>query len=637
METPVAGSAAGGAWTERSMTRPADLSALDPDEALPMITLVPAGHARAPFVDMVVEGVLGVGGMGVVTLCHQRSLGREVAVKSVHPDGATAKDARALIHEARVTGSLEHPGIVPVHHLGVAADGRPLMVMKRVTGAVWSDLIYDDEHPAWSRVRGDRLNFHLDVLKKVCDAVHFAHSRGVVHRDLKTTNVMLGEFGEVYVLDWGIACALGVQASEAGDVVGTPAFMAPEMASLGLDAITPRTDVYLLGAMLHEVLTRRGRHEGGSVLAMVNRARLSAPVAYGPGVPRELAALCNRATHPDPAARVRDARSFADALAAFQEHRASDRLTEAALARLESLRWTAPGTHHAEASQLWTEATFGFRQALESCPDNDRAAAGQREVTRWRVHHELACRDAEAAEALLATLDPQPSELVAAAARLRDELRVESAEVARLRALARDHDPRVAAGERARVAASVTVASAGVTVLMTGLRAAEVVPWTHATLAVTLALIAALAAALFRRRWSAFRSNRGGRVLVAVPFVAVSGAASMLLVGALLGLPPEASTVTALMLVAGVFGATAATFERGLAPVSATMLLAAIAGAVWPPHALDLAALAGVAASVEVTMLFRRIAWNARDERGPVLAPRRRLRTQPGRPEEAHG
>ena len=189
-------------------------------------------------------------------MAEQRSLAREVAIKTVK-DHAGERARDALCDEAVVTGLLEHPNVIPVHALGCDSEGRPLLVMKRVEGVAWRDLLRDPEHPAWATHAAapeDRLAFHLDVLADVSQAAAFAHSRRIVHRDIKPENVMIGEFGEVYLLDWGLAVTAGREL-EPGTLVGTPAYMAPEM--VGGGRVDGRTDVYLLGATLHEVLTGR--------------------------------------------------------------------------------------------------------------------------------------------------------------------------------------------------------------------------------------------------------------------------------------------------------------------------------------------------------------------------------------------
>jgi serine/threonine protein kinase len=186
--------------------------------------------------------VLGRGGMGVVYLARDAALDREVALKIVdRPIDDGGGSPRALESEARILARLEHPGIVPVHDFGELPDGRLFYAMKRVRG---------DRLDRWLATGRD-LDQRLAVFLRVCDAVAFAHAHGVVHRDLKPENVMVGEFGEVLVLDWGVAKERGARdLFTAG--AGTPAFMAPEQTKAGA-TIDERTDVFALGALLEGI------------------------------------------------------------------------------------------------------------------------------------------------------------------------------------------------------------------------------------------------------------------------------------------------------------------------------------------------------------------------------------------------
>src|SRR3954471_10519816 len=193
--------------------------------------------------------LLGSGGMGAVYLARDTVLDREVALKIVErPDGGA--------NEARTLAKLEHPGIVPVHDFGQLPDGRLFYAMKRVRG---------DRLDAWLSA-GHELAGSLTVFLRVCDAVAFAHARGVIHRDLKPENVMVGEFGEVLVLDWGVAVATRMQVANGQlQIVGTADYMAPEQARG--DAIDHRADVFALGAMLEAIA------EMPAVLAIARKAR----------------------------------------------------------------------------------------------------------------------------------------------------------------------------------------------------------------------------------------------------------------------------------------------------------------------------------------------------------------------------
>jgi serine/threonine protein kinase len=193
-----------------------------------------------------ITGRLGRGGMGVVYAAQDRLLEREVAVK-VLDDIPRAADAARLLSEARILGRLEHPGIVPVHDAGTLPDGRVFYVMKRVRG-----------EPLEAAIRRRSLIDRLDLFLRICEAVSFAHARGVVHRDLKPENIMLGAFGEVLVLDWGVASVTTMGAAsdlpaDAAHVVGTPGYMPPEQARDARLA-DHRADVYALGVILEAML-----------------------------------------------------------------------------------------------------------------------------------------------------------------------------------------------------------------------------------------------------------------------------------------------------------------------------------------------------------------------------------------------
>ena len=198
--------------------------------------------------------VLGRGGMGVVYLARDTVLDREVALKIVERPQDEA-------NEARILARLEHPGIVPVHDFGELPDGRLFYAMKRVRG---------DRLDRWM-ASGRELTERLHVFLRVCDAVAFAHAQGVIHRDLKPENVMIGEFGEVLVLDWGVATR--VQIAEGSlQIVGTPDYMAPEQAR-GDAGIDHRADIFSLGAMLEAIAGT------APLLAIARKARADDPGA----------------------------------------------------------------------------------------------------------------------------------------------------------------------------------------------------------------------------------------------------------------------------------------------------------------------------------------------------------------------
>ncbi|GMU43765.1 MAG: SUMF1/EgtB/PvdO family nonheme iron enzyme [Xanthomonadales bacterium] len=222
-------------------------------------------------------GLIGIGGMAEVRRVRDRRLNRVMAMKILRADiAADAELAARFVEEAQATAQLQHPGIVPVHELGRLADGRSYFTMKEVQGRTLAEVI-DAVHATSAGAAGAAtadgwsLRRLIDAFRTVCDAVAYAHARGVVHRDLKPQNVMIGEFGEVLVLDWGIAMVAGraagfgavrtdrsdndAHATALGTVAGTPAYMPPEQARGEIDQIGPASDVYALGAILYQILS----------------------------------------------------------------------------------------------------------------------------------------------------------------------------------------------------------------------------------------------------------------------------------------------------------------------------------------------------------------------------------------------
>jgi serine/threonine protein kinase len=185
------------------------------------------------------------GGMGTVYRAHDRRLERDVALKVMNAPAPGPGEIERMRNEARILARLEHPGIVPVHDLGALPDGRLFYVMKLVRGRRLDEAT--EAEPRHARLR---------MFERICEAVAFAHAHGVVHRDLKPENVMVGPFGEVLVLDWGVAKILeGPGRDESGTVLGTPGYMAPEQARGETRLVDERADVYSLGAVLRFLLT----------------------------------------------------------------------------------------------------------------------------------------------------------------------------------------------------------------------------------------------------------------------------------------------------------------------------------------------------------------------------------------------
>ncbi len=279
-------------------------------------------------------GVLGVGGSGVVHRVRDPSLDRTLAMKLAN-EGLPPAAAARFLREARLTASLDHPGVVPVHEVGWTEEGLPYFTMREVHGETLSSRI-SAVHAAsgpggWGEADGQwSLHRLLDCVRRVCEAVAWAHHRGIVHRDVKPDNVMVGETGEVLLLDWGIARRLDEPRT---GVAGTPAYMAPEQARG--DEHTPKTDVFALGATLFEVLYGLPPRRGHTVEAVLDSA-VHRPITFDPpprGLPEELVVLAQAAMAPDPTERP-DASEVAQRIRRWQEgaarrERAAEMVAEA--------------------------------------------------------------------------------------------------------------------------------------------------------------------------------------------------------------------------------------------------------------------------------------------------------------------
>ncbi|MCE9637073.1 MAG: SUMF1/EgtB/PvdO family nonheme iron enzyme [Planctomycetes bacterium] len=320
-----------------------------PDSAAEVRPEAPAADFAPAEEKYVFVAEIGSGGMGEVMLVHDRDLRREVAMKVIRGDGAaSAEMTRRFVAEAQATSQLEHPGIPPVHDIGVTPDGKVYFTMKVVRGETLSGVLKKLVLGAKETRAAYSLHKLASVLERVTEALHFAHERGIVHRDLKPENLMLGEFGEVHVMDWGIAkvrpasggdrdaeadvvhtvetdgLAHGATRTQAGTVTGTIPYMSPEQARG--ETLDRRSDVYALGAILYEMLTLQPAYSGGGVqlLLKVREGEFPDVATRNPRrpVPESLADLCRRAMAKDPAARPATAREFGDELRAWLDGRA---------------------------------------------------------------------------------------------------------------------------------------------------------------------------------------------------------------------------------------------------------------------------------------------------------------------------
>jgi serine/threonine-protein kinase len=353
-----------------------------------------------------VRAKLGEGGMGEVHLCKDLRIGREVALKVIRSEHGARSDLRKrFLREVRVQGQLEHPSIVPVYDLGRDPHRKAYFTMKRVRGETMEQILSALRRRDAEAARQHTRFKLLTAFGTACLAVHFAHTRGILHRDLKPGNIMLGDFGEVYVLDWGLAKVTSVAAPEApaadpssgslpvasrqsepapsaagitatGVLMGTPGYMAPEQIRSELGAIGPGVDIYALGAILFEILALVPLHGRGTPNELMTSTLKGVDVESAMRraereIPPELVAIVARATARRPSDRYGTAREMQDALERFLN---GDRDLER---RRELAREHAAQAYDAAMRALEGEHTPGeSKRALE---DMSRA---MREVSR---------------------------------------------------------------------------------------------------------------------------------------------------------------------------------------------------------------------------------------------------------------
>jgi serine/threonine-protein kinase len=416
--------------------------------------------------------LLGEGGMGVVRSCADGRIGREVAMKSVQPGmGSAGPFVARFLREACVQGQLEHPSIVPVYDLGRSGEGTLYFTMKRVRGATLKRILRalraggpedDPSGPPDVPVRGRDPSGPPDSglvaselvarpwsrrkllasFASACHAVHFANVRGVVHRDLKPSNIMLGDFGEVYVLDWGLAKVVGAADPLAptgapaiqsgtdpgarthhGATLGTPGYMAPEQ--VRGEPVDARADVYSLGAILFELLALEPLHSGQSPQAAIESTLLGVerrPSVRAPylDIPPELDAICSRATAAEPELRYSSVRELVDAVERYLD---GDR---------DLVRRRELARDHARAAEVHASRALG-------APDSAAAA-------RSRALHEVGRAIA---------LDPTNEDAARILMRLMTELPAEMPAEAKA-AMAEDTRRLVRAGGKMAVFANLT-------------------------------------------------------------------------------------------------------------------------------------------------------------------------------------
>jgi WD40 repeat protein/serine/threonine protein kinase len=342
---------------------------------------------------------LGEGGMGFVYLARQAAINRVVALKMLKSDTSVDKEQRQkFLSEAVVTGDLDHPNIVPIYDLGTNEEGALFYSMKRVQGTPWMDVIKDKTQQE-----------NLEILMKVADAVAFAHARGVVHRDLKPENVMLGEYGEVLLLDWGLALpTTGFEKSQSvtqtNAMGGTPAYMAPEMATGPMEKVGAASDVYLLGAILYEIVAGKPPHAGKDVMkCLFAAAKNEIQPTDKKGELLDIAMQAMASRQEDRYATVQD---FQAAIRTYLSHTESIALSTRAAEELKAARAS-------DDYQDYSRALFAYQEAYALWDGNQRARQGISEARVAYAESAKRKNDLDLAASLLDSEDPEHAALFA--------------------------------------------------------------------------------------------------------------------------------------------------------------------------------------------------------------------------------
>lgn len=338
-----------------------------------------------PDMEYKIDGVLGEGGMGIVFDAKQVALDRPVAIKMLKPDANQPGQRKKFLSEAILTGALQHPNIIALHDLAVDQDDHLFYSMKKINGKPWSDSIDSMS-----------LDENLDVFMRICNATAFAHSRHVVHRDIKPGNVMLGEFGEVLVMDWGLAVVLPedrpLREHEFPGLGGTPSYMSPELAKGDFAALGTQSDVYLLGAILYQIITGKPPHAGRNVAeVLLNAANNVIEPTTKQG---ELLSIAMHAMSTAPQDRFRSALELRKSIRDFQTHSQSMGLTRRAKKMAKRARLT-------NDYALFANAILTFQEAIDVWAENRKAINGLILTKKFYTEAAIANGDLDLAASIL--------------------------------------------------------------------------------------------------------------------------------------------------------------------------------------------------------------------------------------------
>lgn len=357
------------------------------------------------------------GGMSLIFKGRQNTLQRQVAIKQNKVEHE--RQNALLFHESLITARLEHPNIMPIYDL-IELDGQYQVVLKWLEGQTLADKL--DE---WRDYEME-VEQSLPVLLKICDALDYAHSQGVIHRDIKPENIMIGDHGAIYLLDWGVALDATRRDQAEKVVVGTLCYMAPEMLTdAPNETVSEKSDVFLMGATLHEVITGEKRHDAPTPSLVIDQILAAKPYEYDPEY-QLLGEICNKACHLDPDKRYRSVRQFSHALQGALDIWKQRFLLEQGLAMLEELEAIQMGefvpetTSHIFQLYMQTRAAFGGYLMLD--PTNVVGNQGLRKASIIMLQHCLKERELTSAKWMQETILDMPPDLEKAVADLEAEV-----------------------------------------------------------------------------------------------------------------------------------------------------------------------------------------------------------------------
>ncbi|MDA3959749.1 MAG: serine/threonine-protein kinase [Planctomycetota bacterium] len=384
---------------ERTQTLPPALESSLPSLGTSIDSWHSTGGSGSPQSRFIPQGSLGRGGMGEVLLARQPELARDVAIKVLHADHDAPHLRHALRQEACISGRLDHPNVVPVHDVG-----HDYLVMRHVRGRTFSAMLADKPS----------LPEAIEVLRKVCDAIAYAHNHGVLHRDLKPANIMVGAFGEVQVMDWGLALQLPKQADGTWGppdiapetaIAGTPSYLAPEMARGLRERLSPASDVYLLGAVLYRIMAGRAPHRGPLVASVIANAAVNeypALDAEDPKLPQRLIDLQRAAMQTDPAERP-NVDQFREGLVYWLRSVDDERTAMVASARgHRHLQAATAADHTRVAYREYARAMAAFEQSLSAWSACAAATRGRAQTCYAYTRQALAQGDLQLAQSVAA-------------------------------------------------------------------------------------------------------------------------------------------------------------------------------------------------------------------------------------------